>query len=54
MMLSEMATMRLPRSMAALRSSGRIEISDCANVDTSFPGFVELANPAGVTVKADS
>jgi len=41
-------------TMAALRSSGKIEISDCANVDTSFPGFVELANSAGVTVKANS
>ena len=39
-------------AMAALRSSGPITINDCANVNTSFPGFVELANGAGLTIEA--
>ena len=34
-------------AMAALRSTGTIEINDCANVNTSFPGFVDLAASAG-------
>ncbi len=34
-------------SMAALRASGEIVIDDCANVDTSFPRFVELASGVG-------
>lgn len=37
-------------AMAALRSDGEITIEDCANVNTSFPGFVELASSAGLTV----
>lgn len=37
-------------AMAALRSSGEIRIKDCANVNTSFPGFVELASAAGLTI----
>ena len=37
-------------SMAALRARGEIEIRDCANVDTSFPGFVELAGDAGLKI----
>jgi 3-phosphoshikimate 1-carboxyvinyltransferase len=40
-------------AMAALRASGVIEIDDCANVNTSFPGFVELAAGAGLDVKAN-
>lgn len=39
-------------SMAALCSEGEIVIEDCANVDTSFPGFVSLANCAGLNIKA--
>ena len=39
-------------SMAALRAQGEIEISDCANVNTSFPGFVEQASKAGLQIKA--
>ena len=31
-------------AMAALRAEGAIEILDCANVNTSFPGFVALAD----------
>jgi 3-phosphoshikimate 1-carboxyvinyltransferase len=30
-------------AMAALRATGEIRIDDCANVNTSFPGFVNLA-----------
>jgi 3-phosphoshikimate 1-carboxyvinyltransferase len=37
-------------AMAALRASGPIAINDCANVNTSFPGFVELAQKAGISV----
>ena len=39
-------------SMAALCAQGEIEITDCANVNTSFPAFVELARRAGLKVKA--
>jgi 3-phosphoshikimate 1-carboxyvinyltransferase len=35
-------------AMAALRATGSIEILDCANVNTSFPGFAELAGSAGL------
>jgi 3-phosphoshikimate 1-carboxyvinyltransferase len=38
-------------SMAALRAQGEIEITDCANVNTSFPGFVEQACQAGLQIK---
>jgi 3-phosphoshikimate 1-carboxyvinyltransferase len=34
-------------TMAALRSEGEILIDDCANVDTSFPRFAELASGVG-------
>ncbi len=37
-------------AMAALRATGPITIDDCANVNTSFPGFVELARKAGLTI----
>ena len=37
-------------AMAALRASGPITIEDCANVNTSFPGFVELAAGAGLGI----
>lgn len=35
-------------TMAALRASGKLTIDDCANVDTSFPGFATLAGRLGV------
>ncbi len=38
-------------SVAALRAGAPIEISDCANVATSFPGFVEIARTAGLKIK---
>ena len=37
-------------AMAALRASGAISIDDCANVNTSFPGFVDLAFSVGLSV----
>lgn len=37
-------------AMAALRAQGTIHIQDCANVNTSFPGFVTLAQHVGLTV----
>lgn len=39
-------------AMAALRADGPIIIDDCANVDTSFPGFVDLARQTGLMVSA--
>jgi len=41
-------------AMAALVASGPITITDCANVNTSFPGFVALANRAGLDLKAET
>jgi len=38
-------------AMAALRASGTVRIRDCANVNTSFPGFVELAAAAGLAIR---
>ncbi|MGB1580168.1 MAG: 3-phosphoshikimate 1-carboxyvinyltransferase [Nevskiales bacterium] len=38
-------------AMAALRAAGDIYIEDCANVDTSFPGFASLANSAGMCIE---
>jgi 3-phosphoshikimate 1-carboxyvinyltransferase len=37
-------------AMAALRAEGAIRILDCANVNTSFPGFAELASGAGLKI----
>lgn len=38
-------------AMAALQAGGSIQINDCANVATSFPGFVELASQAGLNIE---
>ena len=38
-------------AMAALKANGLISITNCANVNTSFPGFVDLAHQAGLTIK---
>lgn len=38
-------------AVAALRSQGPIHIEDTANVATSFPGFVELANSVGFQIE---
>jgi 3-phosphoshikimate 1-carboxyvinyltransferase len=37
-------------AMAALRAGGEISIRDCANVNTSFPGFVIMAAGAGMSI----
>jgi 3-phosphoshikimate 1-carboxyvinyltransferase len=37
-------------SVASLRSKEAISIRDCANVNTSFPGFVDLARRVGISI----
>jgi cyclohexadieny/prephenate dehydrogenase / 3-phosphoshikimate 1-carboxyvinyltransferase len=37
-------------AVASLRAEGPIEIHDCANVATSFPGFRDLAGRAGLQI----
>lgn len=39
-------------AMAGLRASSGITVTDCANVATSFPGFVSLAQSAGLKITA--
>lgn len=39
-------------AMAALQAGGSIQINDCANVATSFPDFVELAQSAGLQIES--
>jgi len=39
-------------AMAALVADGPVTIRDCANVNTSFPGFVTLARHAGLGIAA--
>ncbi len=41
-------------SMAALQASAPVEILDCANVNTSFPGFAELAAGAGLRIHQET
>ncbi|NKN32483.1 3-phosphoshikimate 1-carboxyvinyltransferase [Marichromatium bheemlicum] len=38
-------------AIAALRAAGPVEIHDCANVETSFPGFPRLAARAGLQIE---
>ena len=38
-------------AVAALKATGEITIEDCANVNTSFPGFTDLAKSAGLDIK---
>ena len=40
-------------AVAALRAAGAIAIDDCANVDTSFPGFAALAAGAGLDITVE-
>lgn len=40
-------------AMAALRAGGEILIDDCANVNTSFPGFAALAAGAGLQIETE-
>ncbi len=39
-------------SVASLRASGPIEVTNCANVATSFPDFVKLARKTGIRINA--
>jgi 3-phosphoshikimate 1-carboxyvinyltransferase len=41
-------------AIAALRASGAVVIQDCANVATSFPGFVDLASSLGLKVRVNA
>jgi 3-phosphoshikimate 1-carboxyvinyltransferase len=41
-------------AIASLRAAGAITIRDVANVATSFPGFVELAQSVGLTIRQDA
>lgn len=41
-------------AMAGLRAAGEIVIDDCDYVDTSFPGFVELAARAGLAIDTEA
>ena len=38
-------------AIAALRASDPVTVDDCANVDTSFPGFAALARRLGVAIR---
>ena len=40
-------------AMAGLAADGPVVIDDCAEVDTSFPGFVELAGRCGLNIRAE-
>jgi len=37
-------------SVASIRTKEAISIKDCANVNTSFPGFVDLARQVGISI----
>jgi len=37
-------------AMASLRAEGPVTVRDCANVDTSFPGFVQMAKAVGLQI----
>jgi 3-phosphoshikimate 1-carboxyvinyltransferase len=41
-------------SMAALRAEKPVRILDCTNVNTSFPGYAELALAAGLQIKTEA
>ena len=40
-------------AVASLRATGPITVNDCANVATSFPGFVELARQTGIQIETE-
>jgi 3-phosphoshikimate 1-carboxyvinyltransferase len=40
-------------TIASLRANAPILVKDCANVATSFPGFVELASGCGIQVEVE-
>lgn len=41
-------------AVAALRAAGPIVVEDCANVDTSFPGFVALGRSLGLAIQVSA
>ncbi len=41
-------------AMAALRADGPVRIERCANVETSFPGFAELAAAHGLGIRQEA
>lgn len=41
-------------AVAGLRASGTIRIRDCANVATSFPGFLQLARSVGMRLDSEA
>lgn len=41
-------------AVAGLRASGTIRIRDCANVATSFPGFLQLARSVGMRLHSEA
>jgi len=41
-------------SIASLRATKEIRINECANVNTSFPGFAELAHQIGIKIKVNA
>jgi cyclohexadieny/prephenate dehydrogenase / 3-phosphoshikimate 1-carboxyvinyltransferase len=41
-------------TVAALRGTGEIVVNNCANVATSFPTFVELAQKSGISLAVES
>lgn len=41
-------------SMAALCSDQPVKVLDCANVNTSFPGYFELAQAAGLQINSET
>ena len=41
-------------AMAALRAGGELVIDDCANVNTSFPGFAEAAAEVGLGITRET
>jgi 3-phosphoshikimate 1-carboxyvinyltransferase len=41
-------------AVAALLAASVVKIRDCANVATSFPGFIELANASGFALRANA
>ena len=41
-------------AMAALRARGAVTIKDCANVNTSFPDFIQLAQSCGLEINSQA
>ena len=41
-------------SIAGLRAQGPIRINDCANVNTSFPEFIEIARTLGLDLSCEA